>query len=370
MMMKKILKLALVMGLCWSGASYAQFAAPICDPRVADSTCFSAPTGATCTMQPAAAMQACPNGYSGQGEQLGSRNSCTGEVTWDASTQNKSACTNCPTNISNAEIMAMQNAILGQLSEGNQRFTDWACPNCIDGTMIKNPVNNLQTGRAFRGRVWVPDAFPTNSLPSGNRINYLAQMNRLPAIMPSIAGLKTNYTQDLYLQALKGAATVSSCSGNDMSHCDLSCAAAPSGWLDKYCATQTLSFNNGGCSDSWEVLTPSGYRPTKDANVPYTAANNFTVKTWPWPTILAWNNSSSTAYMCNSTINYCTGWQTQNSWSVCVSTYYQQYYDQYGVPTYGAWICNGYDTMVTQYNDCTGGSRTNYIGSIYPAKCR
>lgn len=323
--------------------------------------------------QPAAASRACPAGYVGQGEQSGSRNSCTGDIVWDAASQNTSACTNCGNPLSANEVMAIQNAILGQMSGGNRDYTGWACPSCVDGTMTANPINGLQTGRTFRGRVWVPDAFATNFLPTTNRVNYLAQTNQLPAMMPEAPGAPgENSTQQLYARALAASTPVSTCVNNDMDHCNIDCTPAGGGHLDTYCAPQTLRFNAGGCSDAWEIQTASGWRPTRDATVPYTAPENFTTRNWDWPSILGWNGEDAASgagavYMCNSTVNYCTGWVLQSSSSVCVASRSVTTYDTYGNPNGTATVCDRYGTRLSQYNDCTGASRSIMQDALSPS---
>lgn len=380
----------------WSPLSGAQatFSAPACDPTKADSTCFSAPGSLSCIDQPRQEMRACPAPYVGQGLVPGTLNSCTGSETWNDAAQDKSACTTCPTPLSDDNVEAIQNAILGAHEDTNVKFFFYACTGCLDGTAVVNPSTGLLAGRSFREHVYVTDPWPTGDMPAVPRVNYLATQGSLPPALPEVPGIAildpaTGFpmteTHSIYeyLNATTGAYPstrypvpapgdeyVTGCVGNDSDHCEFSCNPPLAGFYSPLCETLQVAFNPSGCSDSWEVQSGGSWVPTRSLTAPYTASLDYASKEWDWETVRSWNGipasntASAAVYACASTVNTCTGWVTDSSAPACVSSHVETN------PVTGATytICDEYSTLLSQSNDCTGSTRSIFASNI-PNTC-
>ena len=230
----------------------------------------------------------------------------------------------------------MQRATYEASEQANLAFVDYACPgfSCKDGTSINDPFTGAVMGRTFRDHVWIAtDGFSSGQLPTTNRINYLIDQNRITANVPPSDvlpkdpnGYPITNTGKLYLYARDAAVTSgkTTCAGDGANGCHISCTQPSGGWQGMYCATQTVKY--WSCSDSYAVQTPSGWVPTRDVTMPYTSTSpkNYSNKTWDWPTVFGWNdpaygNTGGSIYMCNSTINTCSGWVTSASTYRCRS---------------------------------------------------
>lgn len=362
-----------------------------CGINSADSSCFSTSTPAFCGTSSVEEPRACPSGLSGQGSMSGTRNLCTNQITWNTSTQNLSSCTNCTTPFSDQETKAVQNAILEALEDVNIAFNNYACPNfsCPDGTLIVNPLTNVATGVSFRDHVWVPDAFSTNLLPTTNRTRYLGDLDQIETFVPPIdllpkdqEGNPINDTRTLYLMAYDSATTggYTVCGNDGPQGCNISCTTPTNGFMDQFCTIKTVQYYV--CSDGPAVFdgASSTWTPTRSATVPFTDHFDYTNKEWDWDTIFSWNSlpkEGGSVYMCKSTIQACTGWQTTNVFYSCKNP------GSGPCPTDGSQTCTScsysnaeWDWNLYQINDCpitqssTRTSNNRLVWqSDYPSQC-
>jgi hypothetical protein len=376
-----------------AGLSGAQTFAPAqCSTSSADSTCYTTPTTSACSLPnvQASEMSSCPAGYVGRMPRNGTRDACTGSVVWGAGSDT-SGCTNCSGDLTATEAQMMQRAVYEVSEQANLAFVDYACPgfSCKDGTQITDPFTGAVMGRTFRDHVWIAvDGFSSGQLPTTNRINYLLSQNRINSNVPPADilpkdpnGYPITNTGRLYLYA-KNAAISSgktTCVGDGMNGCHINCTQPTGGWQAQYCSTQNVQY--WACSDSYAVNTPTGRVPTRDVTMPYTTTspNNYTNKTWDWPTVFGWNNASygntgGSVYMCNSTINTCSGWVTDSSTYRCrYAGNYDCSYDVTnpitGVVSTVAQTCSScdealgavWDYRLTQTNDCPRTPRSTRV---------
>lgn len=319
---------ALALALGCAGAGAQTFSPPNCGAGDSDSTCFTKNYSSTCGLAPRteSTRTSCPAGYVGSMIASVTRNMCDGTTAPGASLD-ESGCTNCGSDLSSAELDAMMSA-MAELSERvNLALMDYVCPgfNCVDGTAIANPVTGGAVGKAFRDHVWVaPDALSSGLLPTTNRVRYLASQNRIRAQMPASALLPRDANGNpitnvgaLYLLAIEAATRsgLTSCGGDGKNGCSMSCARPSAGWLGDFCAAKTVQFDT--CADYYAVTSPS-YQPTSGLTAPYTSTSphNYAPRAWDWPTDFGWNGLSASGgavYLCNTTIQTCSGWQTQSS---------------------------------------------------------
>jgi hypothetical protein len=189
----------------------------------------------------------------------------------------------------------------------------------------------------------------------------------------------------------------SSCSNNDMDHCDMSCTASANGFFTKFCQTTDVQFWN--CSDSYAAFDTNlpaaqPWQPTVDATVPYTSttpSQDYAQKNWEWGTILGWNNkpaSGGATYLCNTTINTCNGWVTDTYEYKCKAplNYTCTYVDASGATISGTCTtCDvnagaTWDYQLVQSNDCplvpgfstraaAADTRTIWLGDLVASSC-
>lgn len=370
---------AIVLALASAACGAQNFAAPHCERSTADSTCFTAARPTSCGQPEQVAGQTtnCPTGYVGKVVEEGMRNMCTGTVVWNPPGGDLPSCTNCPNPLTANENQAMFGSVLEASERVNLAFVDYMYPGFayLDGAAVKNPLTGMQIGRMFRDHVWAsPDGFASGALPTTNRIRYLLSRNEIPSNLPPSNilpkdpnGNPITNAGELYLRALTGAleSGATSCVGNGMNGCNISCSTPTTGWQERFCETRTVAFR--ACSDSYAVNNGTSWQPTKSVEVPYASTNphNYAATTWDWQTVFGWNgvgNSGGAVFLCNDTIKTCNGWQTQTVvYEVRTPASYACTYpnpvpngpDLSGTctstdPAMGAiW-----DYKLTQYNDC------------------
>ena len=314
---------------CYSGLSNAQ--SSCVDPNNTPPAVFSASNPYYNASQQVTCGGA---GFYGTATQYGHRNMCTGVTTWQPLQAMNEKCTNCPNPLSGGEGEAIVGAIM-ELNEGMNQGLAYIASNgyqstFFDGTDVLDPLTNQVTGKYFREHVWViPEKLSSGQLPAVPRLNYLMSINQMPASFPAaFPGLPTDSNGNaitnsglVYEMALDYAISngITSCINNDNSHCNTTCSAPAAGWIGTFCAVKPVTFL--ACSDSYAVNSGSGWTPTSNATVPFKTSGNpgpgdYSPTNWDWQTILGWNgqpNTGGNVFMCESTINTCSGWTTQAS---------------------------------------------------------